>query len=266
MQKMACAILVLALGAARAAADVWDDSMPNDDLLIGTGNMLIHGSLQVHDLGVRPGPVTDLDYYAVNSEPYSSYEFLQDGSTGGVVFPSPLTVERVDPVGTVLQSGTHLGGVLGWPDAISMPWENATGSVQFEYVRVTSSSCGTSCGPEDQYRAAFFETTYSIPRFNNSGSQTTVLIIQNLATNGPAISGHAYFWSPSGTLLANEPIGIPVRGTLVLNTSTIPGAAGASGSITVSHRGRYGSLSGKTVALEPATGFSFDSPMIPKPH
>ena len=41
------------------------------------------------------------------------------------------------------------------------------------------------------------------------------------------------------------------------------GLAGASGAMTVAHDGGYGGLVGKAVALEPATGFSFDSPMVP---
>ena len=44
------------------------------------------------------------------------------------------------------------------------------------------------------------------------------------------------------------------------------GVAGQGGTITVSHDGRYGDLAGKTVALEPSTGFSFDSPMLPVPR
>jgi hypothetical protein len=46
-----------------------------------------------------------------------------------------------------------------------------------------------------------------------------------------------------------------------LNTATVAGVAGQGGAITISHEGRYGDLTGKTVALEPSTGFSFDSPM-----
>jgi hypothetical protein len=46
----------------------------------------------------------------------------------------------------------------------------------------------------------------------------------------------------------------------------VAGVAGQGGAITVSHDGRYGDLSGKTVALEPSTGFSFDSPMLPVPR
>src|SRR4029450_11524436 len=45
----------------------------------------------------------------------------------------------------------------------------------------------------------------------------------------------------------------------------VPALAGQGGSVTIAHNARYGDLSGKTVALEPATGFSFDSPMVELP-
>jgi hypothetical protein len=48
---------------------------------------------------------------------------------------------------------------------------------------------------------------------------------------------------------------------LVLNTSTVSGVAGQSGSMTVAHDGPFGALSGKAVAVEPATGFTFDTPL-----
>ena len=38
------------------------------------------------------------------------------------------------------------------------------------------------------------------------------------------------------------------------------------GTITVSHDGRYGDLVGKAIALEPATGFSFDTLMVQRPR
>jgi hypothetical protein len=66
--------------------------------------------------------------------------------------------------------------------------------------------------------------------------------------------------------LAAEPFDLSPRSTLVLNTQTVPGAAGLAGTLTVANDGRYGDLTGKTVALEPSTGFSFDSPMVPRPR
>ena len=56
-------------------------------------------------------------------------------------------------------------------------------------------------GPaDDVYRIRAYETTYSVPRFNNAGTQTTVLILQNPAAY--PISGNIYFWSTSGALVA----------------------------------------------------------------
>ena len=75
-------------------------------------------------------------------------------------------------------------------------------------------------------------------------------------------TARASFWNASGTQLHAEPVNLAAKQVLVLNTATIAAVNGQSGAITVTHDGRYGDLSGKTVALEPATGFSFDSPMI----
>ena len=47
-------------------------------------------------------------------------------------------------------------------------------------------------------------------------------------------------------------------------TSTI--VPGVAGSITITQNGRFGDLQGKSVALEPATGFSFDTPLEYRPH
>jgi hypothetical protein len=131
-------------------------------------------------------------------------------------------------------------------------------------VRVTSGQCTTSCGPDDVYRIRVYETTYAIPRFNNSGSQITVLILQN--PTDYTVTGNIYFWSPAGALLATEPFSLTAKNAHVLLTSTVSGVNGVSGTMTVAHNARYGDLAGKAVALEPATGFSFDTPMLARPH
>ena len=70
----------------------------------------------------------------------------------------------------------------------------------------------------------------------------------------------------NGNQVGFQGFNLTAKNTLVLNTATVPGANGVGGAVTVAHDGRYGDLSGKTVALEPATGFSFDSPMLPRVH
>jgi hypothetical protein len=131
--------------------------------------------------------------------------------------------------------------------------------VNDEYVRVRSAGCTTTCGAEDVYRLRAWQTTLRAPRFNNSASQLTVLVVQN--PTGAGVSGHVYFWSPGGTLLGTQVFTLGARQALALNTSTVSGVAGQSGTITVSHDGPFGGLTGKAVAVEPATGFTFDSPL-----
>jgi hypothetical protein len=51
-----------------------------------------------------------------------------------------------------------------------------------------------------------------------------------------------------------------------VSTGTIGALAGLSGHAQVAHTAGYGGLAGKAVALEPATGFSFDTPLVPIPQ
>lgn len=62
-------------------------------------------------------------------------------------------------------------------------------------------------------------------------------------------------------LLHEQPVSLGPWASLNLNTLTIPALVGQGGSITVMHDAPYGALAAKGVALEPATGFAFDSVM-----
>jgi hypothetical protein len=233
------------LGDAQGVGTIGDDDAPSL-----SSSELNHGAAQWADMAVRP------DLYRIGQRPYSSYEVVIDGTSGDIV---PMSLERLaaDNV-TTLQAASPVA--VG--DSVSLRWENATAlTVVNQHVRVDG-SCATPCGPDDVYRVRAHETTYSIPRFNNSGSQVTVLLLQNPATY--PIAGHVWFWSAAGALTGSQTFNLAARQTLVLNTAAV--AAGQGGAITVSHDGRYGDLAGKTVALEPSTGFSFDSPMTPRPR
>ena len=65
-------------------------------------------------------------------------------------------------------------------------------------------------------------------------------------------------------MLAYATITLAPRTTSVMNLASIAPLQGQGGSLTVSHDAPYGMLTGKAVALEPATGFSFDSPLVPR--
>jgi hypothetical protein len=235
------------LGDSQGLGTIGDDDAPSL-----SSNELNHGTVAHADLLVRP------DLYRIGQKPYSSYEVVVDGTSGDIV---PVSLQRLagDNVG-VLQTADPVA--VG--DTVSLRFENTTSlTVVNQHVRVDG-SCVSPCGADDVYRLRAFETTYSIPRFNNVGSQVTVLLLQNPAVY--PITGHAWFWSTSGALLGVHPFTLAARQTLVLNTATVAGVAAQGGTITVSHDGRYGDLAGKAVALEPSTGFSFDSPMTARPR
>jgi hypothetical protein len=88
------------------------------------------------------------------------------------------------------------------------------------------------------------------------------LLVQN---RGPdTVGGTLWFWDAAGTPLHAHTFTLPPRALLVLDTAGAGALAGQSGTVTITHDGRHGDLAGKAVALEPATGFSFDSPLEPR--
>jgi hypothetical protein len=179
-----------------------------------------------------------------------------DASSGGVAGAGGPLVQRILPdLTTVVQESA----ATGTGSARSLRWENTSaGDAPVHYIRVKSGGCTTTCDANATYRIRAYETTASVPRFNNGGSQITVLVLGN-ASNA-SLAGHIWFWSPGGSLVGTQAFAIAARGSFVLNTATV--APGTGGSLTISHDGRYGDLVGKTVAVEPASGFSFDSPAL----
>jgi len=237
------------IGDGQGVGTIVDDDPSTGSL---SSNELHHGSEQRADLLVRP------DYYRIGQSPRASYEVVVDGTSGDIV---PVALERLAADGaTVLQTASPSGA----GGSVSLRWENATAATIVNQTLRVDGSCGVSCGADDVYRIRAFETTYRIPRFNNSGSQVTVLLLQN--PSGDPVAGTVWFWDIAGTLLGTHGFSLAPRQALVLNTAGVPGVASHGGTMTVSHDGRYGGLTGKTVALEPSTGFSFDSPMVPAPR
>jgi hypothetical protein len=232
-------------------------TIADDDAPTLAARELAHGSSLWDDLSAQTGAAGQ-DAFRLSQSAFSSYEVVLDAVSGDA---SPAVLERLaaDNV-TVLQTGTGTGG-----GARSLRWENASGTaVTNQHVRVRSSGCASACGPDDVYRIRAWETTGRIARFNNSGSQGTVLILQN--PGGQPVTGRAHFWSGSGSLLGTHPFTLGGRATLALNTLTLSVLVGQAGSVTVTHDAGYGGLLGKAVSLEPSTGFSFDAPMGPRPR
>lgn len=157
----------------------------------------------------------------------------------------------------MLQTGVGIGSI-GFTR--SLRWQNGAVAVEDQTIRVRSGSC-VKCKKDAVYRIRAFETTYRIPPFNNTGTQVTVLVIQN-PTAG-TIAGNVRYWNAAGTLLATQPFTLQAKAISTLPTQVdVPDV---SGSVTISHDGHYGGLAGTAIGLEPSTGFSFDTAMEPRP-
>ncbi|MET0551965.1 MAG: Calx-beta domain-containing protein [Vicinamibacteria bacterium] len=232
----------------------------DDDGVSSNRGELGHGGGVTADLAAQPGPVADTDSYRLALPALSSWQVVADAVSGDL---SPgLVLEHVGADNTaVLGSGAPLG--VGTAVGLSLQ-NRLTTAVVSHRVRVRSTACTTDCGADDVYRLRVYETTAAVPRFNNSATQATVLVLQN--TTGLLLSGDADFWNAAGQRLATVPFAIPPHGTSVTSTGSVAGLGGQSGSITLTHDGAYGALAGKAVALEPDTGLSFDSPLSYKPR
>jgi hypothetical protein len=239
-----------------AGADEWDQGS-DPDAGPATDNALFHGSEQVHDLAVQPGPAADQDWYLTSVRPFSSYQFVVDGFTGDLDL-GPTDLQRLNASEVVQQSAIVLDG----GGALSMSWFQAGAPEETSFVRVSGAACGVSCTLPDTYRARFFETTYTVPRFNNSGSQATVLMVQNATDR--TCSAQLFFMDDVGGLVGSAVLSLGPHQLQVFATASI--VAGQSGSVRVAHLCGYGGLSGKAVSVEPATGFTFDTPMLHRPH
>lgn len=258
---LACSLAASVLAAPAAhARDIWD--LTGNDNNNGTRSEIAPGALQVHDLEAV-GAIADQDWFRISQKPYTSYEVLVDGLTGGLA-PVPVTVPGTELGVHLVRAGgavvpSNALGASGSARVLYFRNESAA-SIDDEFVRVSNPACTSACTANEQYRIRLFDTTYGVPRFNNSATQLTLLIVQN--TSDRVVYFNAYFFDGNGVGLGVYSQNLAPFGTIVLNTTTVPGLAGNSGSIIVQNDGRYGVLTGKAVSLEPATGFTFDTPMV----
>jgi hypothetical protein len=245
--------LAASVGSARAE-DYWDRIVGGDNACATTTAELVHGGGQTHDLQ-GAAPAFDVDWSRIQQHAYRSYEVRLHSTTLRFALTASLQLSGC-PTG-VLQNAVPSEGAAD--DAVSLRWLSTGDTDVF-----TRTTAGSTLTARSRYEIQLLETTYAVPRFNNSATQQTILLVQN--TRGDAVTGLVHFFEPGGTLRHSQPFTIAARGLLVLNTAAVAALSGQSGSVLVAHDGGYGALSGKAVALEPATGFAFDTPMAPMPY
>ena len=205
---------------------------------------------------LQGGPATpDQDWIRIFPLARHSYEARASG--GPMWSANTFVAAKLERVGTslaVLTAGSNeeMAGFRGH----SVRWIAGPNSDE-ESLRVTGPPALST--PAAPYALEFHDTTYAIPRWNNTASQATIFLIQN---NKPApVAGSIFFYGASGNLVHTHALSVPANGLLVLPTGSIAQLAGQNGSAHVAHTGGRGALSGKAVALEPGTGFTFDTPM-----
>jgi uncharacterized repeat protein (TIGR01451 family) len=220
-------------------------------------NELVHASVRRRSLE-SVSQQAQVHLYSLRQAPFSSYEVVVDAVSGGLGASGP-ALWRVNGYGTgLLQQAEPVSGGT----SLSLRFANPAAVAEIQqYVLVKSQGCTRDCGPEAGYRIRVRETTMRAPRYNNAGSQVSVLVLQNDAA--VTVIGRIWFLATSGAFAGDRWFALPPHGTLALNTADV--VPGSSGSVTVSSNAPYGGLSGKVTALEPATGFSFDTPLLPRP-
>jgi hypothetical protein len=132
---------------------------------------------------------------------------------------------------------------------------------------MSSSGVTGASGTEDAgslYTLRYWDTTYTVPRWNSSGGQSTVFVLTSLVQR--PVTGNIYFFSGTGTLLHTQALSLSQNVPYVFNTSSVGALVAQSGYALVAHDAGYGGLAGKAVALEPSTGFTFDTVMAPIPQ
>ena len=207
-------------------SDVTDASV-GDPYAVGTiadddgGVILVRGL--AHGARARDGFAGGADLYSMDVPARTSWEVVVDEASGDASNGGPLLQRVGTDTTSVLQTST----AAGTGTARTLSWRNTTGLPQLAYVRIASSQCTTGCGPDDTYRVRAYETTLQVPRFNNSGNQVTILVLQN--PSSATISGTAYFWGTAGALLGQHSFTLAARASTVVATSGVAGVAGQIG-------------------------------------
>lgn len=252
------------------AVDPYESAQPSavagdDDS--DTNNVLSHGVVQLHDLE-QVGGVEDLDWMAVPTIARHSYEVRASGNLAwdAGACATCAQFERVNAAGTVLTEDVSTvsegnGGPIESFDR-SIRWIAPAANSFESFIRVRGSTIHTETA-DAIYQIRGYDTTYGVPRWNSSGGQVTVFLISNLVD--ATVTGDIYFYNNAGTLLATQAFMVPKHGLFALNTGTLGPLAGLAGHAQVAHTAGYGGLAGKAIALDPATGFSFDTAFVPIP-
>jgi hypothetical protein len=266
--RFAAALAAAALSSAGTlarATDPWEGGIRPDDTVL-TRNTLSPGLVQHHDLQQNPVSTNDVDWMRVPTLSGHSYEARVSGTSVGFDWgdcASCAQFERVSATGAILTEDTGVVTDGAGPGSVwhandrSVRWIAETDNTA-DLVRVRGDESFVET-THSVYTIRYWDTTYTVPRWNTSNGQATVLVITSTVPKPQ--QARVQFHGSSGSLLATQNLVLQENVPYVLNLGTIPALAEQSGFAIVAHTSGYGGLTGKAVSLEPATGFTFDTPI-----
>jgi hypothetical protein len=247
------AALLLAV-AAEVSADPWEPA-DNTALSANANVLLPFAPPQLHDLA-NVGGAADLDWFRVNVELNRSYD-VSIGH-GNIDWVSGPNLQRFSSTGGALLQGSTYFDRSQYRRTLR--WVSTSAGENM--IKVTGTNALTG---GDFYEIILRETTLYCPRYNNSGGQVSVLIVQRAANDGGAdCVGTAFFLNEGQAVVATKALTIGPNAVLVHSLPGVPGLAGQKGGAQIAHTCGIGGLKAKLVALEPTTGFSFDTICSPR--
>src|SRR5262245_34385323 len=207
ISPVTAAVLCLAWGAGSLAiaADPWEfPPVGGGDDSVGTKNTLSHGLVQQHDLDEAGAGARDVDWMLVPTAARHSYEARVSGASLEFKAASECSacphVQLVAPGGSVNRARLSVAGFPSNDRTITGAY---TSPAQF-YIRVLGPQSGPPGDANAVYTIRYWDTTYSIPRWNSVGSQQTVFLLSNI-TNRP-VQVRIDLYDASGALLAEAPL------------------------------------------------------------
>jgi hypothetical protein len=266
--------VLVALSAAPAALAV--DPYEPDTIGSIFRALATHGTRQNHDLE----GTGDVDYVVLDPVPRRSYEasvttagrFTADLSRRDLAdavqqWGAPLIVRSIrSPTGTLMNWSPHTSSVLNWI-------ESGVDAERTRYLRVDANGA-VHTAADSQYTLQLRETTLYCPRYNNTGGQATVLIVQRVGVQERDELVPGCIWTADFYDQAYAPYGHTLNGSysgslgpngmfVVATAGVVPGT---SGSIQIAHTCGYGRVQAKAVSVEPSTGFTFDTTCSTRPE
>ena len=248
--SMCAAVALAGYASAAAATDEWDAAAIKDNTASTTRNEPQRGVTQYHDLQAVGG-VADEDWYVLPVSTFRRYQIFVGEVTGDTPIDNADFLELYDAAGTTL-----IATATAAPGATSKIIRFNSGPDSLFKVRVKGN---TNSSANARYGFSFSEGTYYCPRYNQSGTQVSVLIVQNTTNGNCGVSADFYDEAANYLGSANPAAPLPWGGMWVLPVGSVPGLPGTKGSVRVHSFCSPSGLKIKAVALEAATGFSFDT-------